>query len=165
MAVLHGLLTLLVLLALVCLPCLIAVVLIADSVVAYALHAVARLRRRWVEGRLARRAGLGRKPLRREPTRVHQPVGPPIEQIAADLRRLARQRTGVATRSPVWFSAVSRAYDERLTLACCELEIPEHLCELTGLDLEIERVRVEGMLLAAGLSMSTVDSDRRRDVR
>jgi hypothetical protein len=76
---------------------------------------------------------------------------PPIEQIASDLRRLGRQRLGLATRNPVWYEAVRRAYDDRLRLACGCLGIQQHLAELDGLDLEIERVRVEGELHAAGL--------------
>jgi hypothetical protein len=86
-----------------------------------------------------------------------KPAGPPIEQIAADLRRLGRQRIGVATRSPVWFAAVQRAYDDRLSLACLELEIPQHLGELTGIDQEIERVRIEGELAAAGIGLVSGD--------
>ncbi len=76
---------------------------------------------------------------------------PPIEQIASDLRRLGRQRLGLATRNPIWYEAVRRAYDDRLRLACGCLGIQQHLAELDGLDLEIERVRVEGELRAAGL--------------
>lgn len=90
---------------------------------------------------------------------VTPPAGPPIEQIAADLRRLGRQRTGVATRSTVWFAAVQRAYDERLVQACCSLGVTQHLGELTGLDREIERVRVEGELQAAGLVLGPVDAE------
>ena len=78
-------------------------------------------------------------------------VGPPIEKLAADLRRLRRQRTGIALRSPVWFVAIERAYDERVRLACRRLGIDEHLDELTGVDREIERVRLEGELEAAGV--------------
>lgn len=88
------------------------------------------------------------------------PIGPPIERLAADLRRLAGQRVGLATRSPVWFSAVQRAYDDRLTVACLELEIPQHMGELTGVDLDIERVRVEGMLQQAGLTFRDAEADR-----
>ncbi len=79
------------------------------------------------------------------------PVWPPIEKIAADLRRLRRQRTGIALRSPVWFAAIEKAYDDRLRLACERLNIAEHLAELSGFDREIERVRLEGALEAAGL--------------
>ena len=151
MAVLHGLLILLTLVALACLPCALAMLVTADIAADSMYRAVRRRMRRargrWTARRLARRAGL--------PTTVvdTRPAGPPIEQIAADLRRLGRQRIGVATRSPVWFAAVQRAYDDRLSLACLELEISEHLRELTGVDLEIERVRVEGELEAAGLGL------------
>ncbi len=148
---LHGLLILLTLIALACLPCALAMLVTADIAADTMYRAVRRrvrrLRVRWTARRLARRAGL-------PTTAVHtRPAGPPIEQIAADLRRLGRQRIGVATRSPVWFAAVQRAYDDRLSLACLELEIAQHLRELTGVDLEIERVRVEGELEAAGLGL------------
>ena len=76
----------------------------------------------------------------------------PIELVAADLRRLGRQRLGIAMRSQVWFTAVHRAYDDRLCVACGQLGIEQHLGELTGIDLDLERVRVEGLLLAAGLA-------------
>jgi hypothetical protein len=76
---------------------------------------------------------------------------PTIEQIAADLRRLGRLRLSVATTSPVWHAATMRAYDDKLRQACRYLGVPEHLDELAGMDLEIERVRVEGELVATGL--------------
>lgn len=94
-----------------------------------------------------------------EPPVPAAPTGPPIEQIAADLRRLGRQRTGIATRSPVWFAAVQRAYEERLVQACRSLGVVQHLNELTGLDREIERVRMEGELQAAGLVLGPVDAE------
>jgi hypothetical protein len=81
------------------------------------------------------------------------PVWPPIERVAADLRRLRRQRTGIALRSPVWFAAIEKAYDDRLRLACDRLRIDQHLDELAGVDREIERVRLEGELEAAGLTL------------
>jgi hypothetical protein len=94
-----------------------------------------------------------------------QPAGPPIEQVAADLRRLGQQRLGIATRSPVWFAAVQRAYDDRLQVACRELEVEEHLAELEGVDLEIERVRVEGALQAAGMTFGGSEAGQQRDLR
>jgi hypothetical protein len=48
---------------------------------------------------------------------------------------------------------VLRAYDDRLRLASQCLGVAEHLQELDGIDLEIERVRVEGVLQAAGLAL------------
>ena len=149
---LHGLLILLTLVALACLPCALAMLVTADVAADAVFRAVRRrvrrIRGRWTV-RAAGAAGRAARHCRGHP----KPTGPPIEQIAADLRRLGRQRIGVATRSPVWFAAVQRAYDDRLSLACLELEIPQHLRELTGVDLEIERVRVEGELEAAGIGL------------
>ena len=77
---------------------------------------------------------------------------PAIEQLAFDLRRLNRQRrSGPTQYSKVWLAAVLRAYDTRLQMACRRLGVPEHLQPLHGVDREIERVRVEGELAAAGL--------------
>lgn len=152
---LHGLLIMLTLIALASLPCMVALVVTADIVaenMSRALrHRLRRRRARRDARRLARRAGLSLD------MSDAKPAGPPIEQIAADLRRLGRQRIGVATRSPVWFAAVQRAYDDRLSLACQELDIPQHLCDLTGMDLEIERVRIEGELHAAGIGLVSGD--------
>jgi hypothetical protein len=77
---------------------------------------------------------------------------PAIEQIAAELRRLDRQRRGGPTReSEAWSAAVACAYDSWLRLACRRLDVDEHLAELCGTDRDIERVRVAGALEAAGL--------------
>ena len=77
---------------------------------------------------------------------------PPVEQIAAELRRLNRQRChGPVTESEKWATAVTTAYDKWLLAACRRLEISEQLTTLAGLDREIERVRVEGQLETAGL--------------
>ena len=79
---------------------------------------------------------------------------PPIEWLAHDLRRLDRQRRGgVTLESDLWLAAVMRAYDERLCLACECLGVAENLRPLDGIDREIERVRVEGALEAAGLEL------------
>jgi hypothetical protein len=81
-------------------------------------------------------------------------VVPTIEQLAADLRRLDRQRHGgVSTESAAWSAAVLQAYDDRLRLASRCLGVAEHLGSLGGMDREIERVRVEGELQAAGLAL------------
>lgn len=172
MAVLHGLLTLAALLGLACVPCLVAVLFTADSLIDPFARLVRRIRRGWSERRLARRAGLTpgvlhrgvlrRGVLRRDRAEPATPAGPPIEKLAADLRRLANQRQGIATHSRVWAAAVTHAYDDRLALVCRELEIPEHLGELAGVDLEIERVRVEGLVEAAGVGLPSVDGDRRQ---
>jgi len=77
---------------------------------------------------------------------------PPVEQIAAELRRLNRQRChGPGTESERWSAAVVAAYDNWLLAACRRLDISEQLTMLAGIDREIERVRVEGQLEIAGL--------------
>jgi hypothetical protein len=86
---------------------------------------------------------------------------PPIEQVAGDLRRLNRLRGGVATRSRVWFVAVQEAYDEGLRVACGQLGVEEHLGELGHMDLDLERLRVEGELQRAGLVLRDAGAQQR----
>lgn len=86
----------------------------------------------------------------------------PLEQLAADLRRLGGRRVGTGGRSTVWHGAVLQAYDERLRWACAALGITEHLDELTGLDREIERVRVEGLLHRAGFILPAARAEHRQ---
>lgn len=84
------------------------------------------------------------------PVRPVRPA-PEIGNLEADLRRLYRHRIGVATHSLVWHIAVLRAYDARLRMASQCLGVPEHLDAVSGMDLEIERLRIEHELEAAGL--------------
>ncbi|MFI1995839.1 hypothetical protein [Actinoplanes sp. NPDC020271] len=78
----------------------------------------------------------------------------PIEQLAYDLRRLDRQRrNGPLRSSEVCMAALLEAYDARLRLACRCLGVAEHLEPLTGVDREIERLRLEARLEAAGLAL------------
>jgi hypothetical protein len=82
------------------------------------------------------------------------PQPPPLNEIVGDLRRLDRQRRGGPTlESERWLAAVVQAYDDRLCLACRCLGVSEHLEPLEGMDREIERVRVEGALQAAGVAL------------
>jgi hypothetical protein len=144
--------------AMACLPCLILMLISLDGLADRFGRAFRRARGRW-----RRAAGFTWRQRRRlakldrtfEPTDATKVVvaWPPIERIASDLRRLRRQRTSIALRSPVWFTAVEKAYDERLRLACERLIIDEHLDELAGVDRDIERVRLEGSLEAAGLQL------------
>ena len=85
----------------------------------------------------------------------------PIAQVAADLRRLNRLRGGVATRSAVWFIAVHRAYDDRLGTACHQLQVEQYLDGLIGVDLDLERLRVEGALREAGLVLDDINAPDR----
>jgi hypothetical protein len=142
--------------ALISLPCLILLAITVGDTLHRGRRAVRRTwRRRFPGGGFSwrQRKRLARLDRGLKVSPPPEPAGPPIEQIAADLRRLGRQRVGIATRSPIWFSAVQRAYDERLRMACRELCIEEHLDRLEGMDLEIERVRAEGELESAGLTL------------
>lgn len=77
---------------------------------------------------------------------------PSIEQLAYDLRRLDRQRRSqTVAQSERWSAAIMRAYDQRLTLACVALGLPEHLDALQGMDRDIERLRVETALRESGM--------------
>ncbi len=60
----------------------------------------------------------------------------PFEQVVAELRALPRSHAD---------------YDRALSATCRCLGIDEHLDEVGGLDLEIERLRVEGALADAGI--------------
>jgi hypothetical protein len=78
---------------------------------------------------------------------------PPFEQVARDLRRLRADRLAIGQRNEVWHSAVEQVYDARLREACRALGIAEHLADLVGMDRDIERLRVEGELIAAGVKL------------
>ncbi|MBB6037232.1 hypothetical protein [Phytomonospora endophytica] len=85
---------------------------------------------------------------------------PPIEEIAAELRRLS---TALARTSSEARRAVLREdRDRALRQACAALGVDQHLDGLDGLDLEIERVRVTGALQRAGLH---IDETRREPNR
>jgi hypothetical protein len=94
-----------------------------------------------------------------------RPVGAPIERVAADLRRLSRERLDERGRSSWWQSVIQRVYDDRLGAACRQLDIEEHLAELSGVDLAIERIRVEDALRGAGVVIESERSRGRPDHR
>jgi hypothetical protein len=137
------------LLALLCLPCVVAAVVCSDALF---------LRRCW--------SSQGRRELRTlrrldRALRADDQLPaldllemPSIEQIAHDLRRLHQQRrVGPTQQSEKWRAAVLQAYDQRLSLACRCLGLTEHLEPLEGMDRELERLRVESELQAAGLAL------------
>ncbi|MEV0713516.1 hypothetical protein [Asanoa sp. NPDC050611] len=163
MAISHTLVLAVAILTLLCLPAIVAAIVCADELLERASRAVhhARVvrRERRAISKLDRSMGALEVPVELDP--ADEPDRPTIEQIAADLHRLGRQRLGIAQRSQVWQTAVLRAYDEQLGLACACLGVTEHLSELVGVDLEIERVRVEGELQLAGMTLPTADAERR----
>ncbi|MFI7210767.1 hypothetical protein ACIBP4_03690 [Micromonospora maritima] len=144
-------------LAVCCLPALIAVVFCADEVLDRVACGWAEWRDRHRERRTIARLdrAVEAESLTRDIdlTEFDRDGRRPLEQLATDLRRLGGHRLAAADRSVVWHGAVIEAYDERLRAACRALGVAEHLAELDGVDREIERVRVEGLLHAAGLTL------------
>ncbi|MFD2763652.1 hypothetical protein [Micromonospora eburnea] len=153
----RGLLLVLAILAVCCLPAVFALIFCADEI----LDRVVCKWAEWREQRRERRTiarldrALEADALTRDIdlTELDRADRRPLQQLATDLRRLGGHRLAAADRSVVWHGAVIDAYDERLRAACRALGITEHLAELDGVDREIERVRVEGQLHAAGLTL------------
>jgi hypothetical protein len=111
------------------------------------LYAALRLPRLLPRVRLA----LIRSHLWRRPP---EPLGRPLEQLAADLRRLyaAAHYPQPGVRMPKQ-RGVLMAYDQRLLETARALEITTHLtdCPLEGYDRSAERLRLELALADAGL--------------
>ncbi|HKN50990.1 MAG TPA: hypothetical protein VJX66_00750 [Amycolatopsis sp.] len=84
-----------------------------------------------------------------------QPVGPPIERLAADLRRVHRLLAGYPSGTPAARRIGTRmAYDTLLEQACREIDVPHRLDVLPeGIDRDLERLRVEQSLRDHGLAV------------
>ena len=81
--------------------------------------------------------------------------GRPIEQLAADLRRLRRAVATDQQRSATHQLANRVAYDQLLMQACGMLAVPHDLAKATaGPERDIERIRVEAELERAGIVLS-----------
>lgn len=88
--------------------------------------------------------------------RAPVPAGPPIERIAADLRRVHRTLVGFPPGTPnVRRLATRAAYDTLLGQACAAVEVTHRLDELPeGVARDLERLRVEEELRRAGLAVT-----------
>jgi hypothetical protein len=90
-----------------------------------------------------------------------------IQRIAADLRRLERAVTMLDglkdPGSEVRREALRQAYETRLQDACRSLGVSEHLDGLSGVDREIERLRIEGVLQSEGLVLRSAQSPGGRE--
>ncbi|HET9647144.1 MAG TPA: hypothetical protein VFP34_02815 [Microlunatus sp.] len=81
--------------------------------------------------------------------------GRPIEQLAADLRRLRVAVANDQQRSATHQLANRIAYDQLLLQACEMLNVPHDLGKNTaGPERDIERIRVEAELERAGMVLS-----------
>ena len=83
------------------------------------------------------------------------PTGRPIEEIAADVRRLGIRYHCLGPRASFAKSdGVRRAYDGVLAECCAALELTHLLGVISpGPELDVERARVEGLLEDSGLSL------------
>jgi hypothetical protein len=101
-------------------------------------------------GRIGRRVA---RTFRRRADVVAAPLGPPIEQIAADLRRIGGQIEALPPRVPrARRDAAILAYDDVLASACRALDIDDAVSALpVGPARDAARVRVEQELALAGL--------------
>jgi hypothetical protein len=83
------------------------------------------------------------------------PVGMPLEQIAADLRRLrVEARRHPPDMSMAKYRGAVAAYDDALLDACRALDLATELSTLPdGVERESERLRVEFELERAGINL------------
>jgi predicted NAD/FAD-binding protein len=91
--------------------------------------------------------------LRPRRRRAEEPVHRPVQQVAADLRRLAGQLAFVPAGVPVARRrGLQAAYDDVLVEAAALLEVP-HAMRLTpaGRARDLERARLQAALTGAGL--------------
>ena len=92
---------------------------------------------------------------RRNLRKMRDQHGVPLEQVAANLRRLRVVLTGDAHRSAAHQMGNRLAYDQVLIQACGMLEIEHDLGgESAGMERDIERLRVEAELERAGVVLS-----------
>jgi hypothetical protein len=89
---------------------------------------------------------------RREPV---APAGRPLEQVAADLRRLGRQLASVPAGAPMARRrGLQAAYDDVLAEAARLLEVPHALDTVPpGRPRDVERLRLQAALADAGLAV------------
>lgn len=100
--------------------------------------------------------GSARLPLpARRPDQSAVPAGRPIEQVAADLRRLGRQLAHVPAGAPMARRrGLQAAYDDVLAEAARLLEVPHTLDSVPpGRARDVERLRLQAALADAGLAV------------
>ncbi|WP_406629354.1 hypothetical protein [Amycolatopsis sp. WGS_07] len=84
------------------------------------------------------------------------PSGPPVEQVAADLRRVRRALAQLPAGTPAARRIGTRqAYDELLVTACREIGVAHRLDGVReGVDRDLERLRIEDSLSRKGFVLS-----------
>ena len=105
--------------------------------------------RRWKQGR-AENADH-----RRMVRALREQQGAPIEQLAADLRRLRANLATDEHRSAAHQMGNRLAYDKLMIQICEMLDIEHDLAgDSIGMEREIERIRIEAELERAGVALS-----------
>lgn len=120
------------------------------GVLLFALVAIAPTVLFWV---LLRSPGLAERIRRRWWPTPPVPLHPPVERIAADLRRLRRmvERPAPGT-SALRRQSAQQAYDDLLAEACAALGVTHRMATAEpGMDRDVERLRVEDALRRGGL--------------
>lgn len=119
--------------------------LVLITAVPVAVFGVLGLAMRWLTGQW--------RPTRHRPhPDTPAPHRRPLELVAADLRRLAREVAMVPSGTPVARRrGLLAAYDDVLCEAAAALEVPEHLTGASPVARELERMRLLAALEAAGL--------------
>jgi hypothetical protein len=119
--------------------------LLAPTVVLGAIFAIPK----WVAV-----AGEARRRRLRRLGKLVTPSGPPLERLAADLRRLRVQRTD-PHRSRVQREGARLAYEDVIRQTATALDIAHDLDGATSrFGREVELMRIEQALLAAGLVLT-----------
>jgi hypothetical protein len=98
---------------------------------------------------------IGRLRERRRTARHPEPLRRPLQVVAADVRRLARQLAVVPAGAPmVRRRALAAAYDDVLIEAALLLDVPHELAATpVGTDRDAERLRLLAALEGAGLAV------------
>jgi hypothetical protein len=166
--------------ALVGMPAAIAAVICADDVVAHVRSRAGQVRDSWHEQRTLdrlERAFAPAPPAGPPWVAAARVAGVAIVAAREGMVQFAAQRLNAVGLAPDWLPQPASAgpapvpfeeivdrlreldrddarYDQALRDACQCLGIAEHLTEVDGLDLQIERVRVEGALIGAGVVLT-----------
>lgn len=122
------------------------------NVVLFAVAVAAPTLLFWIMLRVPRLVdGVGARIRRRTPAAT----APPIERLAADLRRVHRSLADCPPGTPaVRREAARQAYDALLCQACTAVDVTNRLDTLPeGMERELERLRVEESLREAGLAI------------
>lgn len=82
-----------------------------------------------------------------------EPRNRPIEESSALLRSLSAQLMLIPVGEAERREAVVERYDLALQRACDALELPHHLDGLSGYDADVERLRLESLLIDHGLTV------------